>query len=123
MGIFDLRSKRFVLESFGGVKKAGTVVVVAAGNGGMQTADGSPCFLEKDACARKPIDVKNVMPAGCPAVISVAASDMHGELAPYSNYGAVSIIRPRREIFIEGSVVKTDASGKKDNDIWKHCWI
>src|SRR5262249_7967389 len=50
--------------------------------------------------------------AGCPGIISVAASDMHGRLAPYSNYGAVSIMAPGGNNF-EGSVVKTDASGKK----------
>jgi subtilisin family serine protease len=94
------------------MRKVGTVVIAAAGNGAMQTADGSPCISNRDACTNKPIDVKHIRPAGCPGVISVAASDMHGRLAHYSNYGAVSITAPGGDM-LDGSVVKTDASGKK----------
>lgn len=94
------------------IRKVGTVVVVAAGNGEMQTAQGGPCVSGRDICTRKPIDVKHVRPAGCPGVISVAASDMHGHLAPYSNYGAVSITAPGGNL-LDGSVVKTDASGRQ----------
>ena len=94
------------------IRKAGTVVVVAAGNGEMQTEDGSPCNSEQDTCTRKPIDVKHERPAGCPGVISVAASDMYGHLAPYSNYGADSIMAPGGDV-LGGSVVTTDASGSK----------
>jgi serine protease len=94
------------------IRKAGAVVVVAAGNGELQTADGSACFVEGNGCAKKPVDVKHEMLAGCPGVISVAASDMHGHLAPYSNYGAVSITAPGGNV-LDGSVVKTDFSGRK----------
>jgi serine protease len=54
---------------------AGSIVVAAAGN------------------AR--VDVKYFAPGGCDNVISVAANDARGVLAPYSNYGAkVSIMAP-----------------------------
>lgn len=56
------------------VIKAGTVVVVAAGNSA--------------------VDVSNFTPASCPGVISVAAHDASGKLTFYSNYGDVSIMAP-----------------------------
>ncbi|MDD2770392.1 MAG: S8 family peptidase [Methylococcus sp.] len=53
----------------------GSVVLVAAGN-------------EKSNSA-------GVQPANCPGVITVAAVDRYGELAPYSNYGAeVAVAAP-----------------------------
>jgi subtilisin family serine protease len=52
----------------------GAVVVVAAGNNAA--------------------DVKDTHPATCPGVISVAAAGPQGTLAPYSNYGNVTILAP-----------------------------
>jgi serine protease len=54
---------------------AGAIVVVAAGNDNE--------------------DASNYLPAGCKNVVAVAASDLRGGLASYSNYGQiVSILAP-----------------------------
>jgi len=58
-------------------RAAGAVIVVAAGNSGK--------------------DIAGFVPAGCPGVISVAAADVNGRLASYSNYGNVSILAPGGE--------------------------
>jgi serine protease len=63
-----------LLNAIAAAKKAGTTVVVAAGN--------------------ESVDINGVTPAGCGHVISVAASDRRGHLAPYSNYGKVTIVAP-----------------------------
>jgi serine protease len=39
-------------------------------------------------------DVKGFLPAGCPGVISVAASDGKGQPASYSNFGGVTLLAP-----------------------------
>ena len=39
-------------------------------------------------------DVKGFFPAGCPGVVSVAASDGKGQFASYSNYGNVTLLAP-----------------------------
>lgn len=58
-------------------RAAGAVIVVAAGNSSK--------------------DVAGFTPAGCPGVISVAAADVNGRLASYSNYGNISIVAPGGE--------------------------
>jgi subtilisin family serine protease len=61
-------------DALAAARQAGVIVVVAAGNSKQ--------------------DIKQVTPAGCPGVISVAASDREGKLAPYSNFGAVTLMAP-----------------------------
>jgi len=65
-------------EAVSEVLKKGKVLVMAAGN-------------END-------DVKKHVPASCPGVISVAASDRDGKLAFYSNFGNVSIMAPGGDV-------------------------
>jgi subtilisin family serine protease len=67
-----------LMNAIAAADKAGSTVVVAAGN-------------EK-------VDIKRVTPGGCTQVISVAASDRRGHLAPYSNYGKVTIMAPGGDI-------------------------
>lgn len=70
--------------------KAGAIVVVAAGN-----------FR---------IDTANYAPAGCRNVVTVAANDRAGHLAPYSNFGAsVAIMAPGGDISAD-----TDKDGQPD---------
>jgi serine protease len=78
------------------VRKAGAVVVAAAGNGEWIDADNHACTPDgKNAqCKHVQDDVKNSAPAGCPGVISVSASDAQGRLTWYSNFGAVTIMAP-----------------------------
>ena len=64
----------FLLEALTAARKAGTIVVAAAGN--------------------HAIDVKQMTPAGCPGVISVGASDRLGHLTKYSNYGDITVMAP-----------------------------
>ena len=78
-------------------RKAGVVVVAAAGN------------KKTDA---QPVDIKEVSPAGCPGVISVAASDRRGHLAPYSNYGKVSVMAPG------GDLDRDDDKDSRPDGIW-----
>lgn len=59
------------------VRRAGTTVVVAAGNDST--------------------DIANISPAGCKGVISVAAVNAAGRLASYSNFGNVTISAPGGE--------------------------
>ena len=56
-------------------------------------------------------DVKGYFPAGCPGVISVAASDGKGQLASYSNYGNVTLLAP-------GGDPKTTAENGREAYIW-----
>ncbi len=58
-------------------RAAGAVIVVSAGNNSS--------------------DIVGFSPAGCPGVISVAAHDVKGRLASYSNFGNVSIVAPGGE--------------------------
>ncbi len=64
----------YLMDAIDDARKAGAVVVVAAGN-------------DKQ-------NIKNELPAGCPGVISVAAHDQYGKLASYSNFGDVTLIAP-----------------------------
>jgi serine protease len=66
-------------------RRAGSVIVVAAGN--------------------EAEDIKDFTPAGCPNVISVAASDKLGRLSPYSNFGAVTVMAPG------GAMTQTELDG------------
>ncbi len=72
-------------------------------------------------------DVKAFFPAGCPGVISVAASDGKGQFASYSNYGNVTLLAPGgdpkttdengREAYI-WSVGRPTAENKEGLAIW-----
>lgn len=73
-------------------RKAGAVVVVAAGNIWS--------------------NIENVAPAGCPGVISVTASDRAGSLTAYSNFGDATIMAP-------GGDVNADLDGDGYEDgVW-----
>jgi serine protease len=81
----------------GAIKDAiavGVIVVAAAGNGWSVDAQGRFCALDDPDCKRRPVDFSRFVPANCPGVISVSANDQKGYLAPYSNYGAVSVMAP-----------------------------
>ncbi len=52
-------------------------------------------------------DVKGYFPAGCPGVISVAASDGKGQFASYSNFGNVTLLAPG------GDPKTTDENGQE----------
>ena len=81
-----------LISAINDARKSGSVVVVAAGN--------------------ENINVKQVTPGGCKNVVSVAASDQRGYLAPYSNYGDVTIMAP-------GGDVKRDDDNDGFNDgVW-----
>ena len=67
------------------VLAAGAVIVVAAGNEAQ--------------------DARGVTPASCNGVITVAASDMRGVIAPYSNFG------PRIDILAPGGAADRDDDG------------
>lgn len=76
-------------------RRAGSVVVVAAGNGQWVDQNGGLCKPgSSPGCKDRPIDFRNESPVSCPGVISVAASDKRGFLAYYSNYGPVTITAP-----------------------------
>jgi len=79
-------------------RRAGTTVVISAGNGSWLDQQGKICTpSEKNAqtCTHRQEDVKLYRPASCPGAISVSASDSDGELAPYSNFGtSVSVFAP-----------------------------
>jgi serine protease len=94
------------------VRNQGTVLVVSAGNGELADKNGDACLKqEAGTCEVRPVDVKYEALAGCPGVLSVAASDMHGHLASYSNFGAVTITAPGGDTD-EGIVLTKDAQGK-----------
>jgi serine protease len=79
-------------------RKAGAVVVAAAGNGGFLLSDGRQCRPGTADCKFYQLDVKYFSPASCPGVISVAAADREGRLARYSNFGAVTIMAPGGDV-------------------------
>ena len=81
-----------LISAINAARKAGSTIVVAAGN-----AD---------------VDIKTVTPAGCKAVISVAASDQRGHLTPYSNYGNVTIMAPG------GDLKRDDDQDGKPDGVW-----
>lgn len=74
-----------LIDALDAARAKGSTVVVAAGN---------------DSA-----DVRNSYPSGCSGVISVSASDKKGQLAWYSNYGAVTVMAPG------GDTRKIDESG------------
>jgi serine protease len=78
-------------------RKAGTIVVVAAGNNKLDA---------------QPVDIKGVTPAGCRGVISVAASDQRGHLTPYSNYGNVTVMAPG------GDLDRDDDNDNRPDGVW-----
>jgi serine protease len=98
-GTCDMEHEGATIQAIAEARKAGAVVVVAAGNGTYVDAEKKFCDRSDagkpgSTCARKQIDIKNYSPAGCPGVVSVAASDMDGHLTSYSNFGDVTIMAP-----------------------------
>ncbi len=84
-----------MIDAIKEARAKGTVIVVSAGNGAFLNDKNELCEPgSSPQCKFSQIDVKNARPASCPGVISVAASDKRGFLAPYSNYGAVTITAP-----------------------------
>ena len=81
-----------LLNAIEAARNAGATIVVAAGN--------------------DDIDVKKVSPGGCTKVISVAAGDQRGHLAPYSNYGAVTIMAPG------GDLKRDDDQDGEPDGVW-----
>lgn len=81
-----------LLEAIDAARKAGTTVVAAAGNEG--------------------VDIKGVTPSGCPGVISVAAADQRGHLTPYSNFGNVTIMAPG------GDLRRDDDQDNRPDGVW-----
>ena len=92
--ILDCRPENVgqLISAINDARQAGTVLVVAAGN--------------------DDLDVKQVTPGGCASVISVAASDRRGHLAPYSNFGAVTIMAPG------GDVLRDDDKDGEVDGVW-----
>jgi subtilisin family serine protease len=81
VGTCSYEQRGVLIDAINAARKAGSVVVVAAGNDSM--------------------DITDSYPAGCPGVISVAASDRLGHLAWYSNYGSVSIMAPGGDLRVK----------------------
>jgi len=81
-----------LLDAIDAARKAGTTVVAAAGNQG--------------------VDIKGLTPAGCSGVISVAAADQRGYLTPYSNYGNVTVMAPG------GDLHRDDDKDNAPDGIW-----
>jgi len=81
-----------LIRSIEAAHLAGATVVVAAGN--------------------EEIDVKNVSPGGCGKVVSVAGSDQRGHLAPYSNFGDVTIMAPG------GDLERDDDGDGEPDGVW-----
>jgi subtilisin family serine protease len=85
-------SVQMLIDAINAANKAGVTIVAVAGN--------------------EDQDVRNVSPAGCANVVSVAAHDQRGHLAPYSNYGAVSIMAPG------GDLGRDDDGDGKPDGVW-----
>lgn len=81
-----------LISAINEARQAGSTVVVAAGN--------------------ESTNIKETTPAGCSGVISVAASDQRGHLAPYSNYGDVTIVAPG------GDLTRDDDGDGVPDGIW-----
>jgi serine protease len=81
-----------LISAINDARQAGATLVVAAGN--------------------DDLDVKQVTLGGCASVISVAASDQRGHLAPYSNFGAVTIMAPG------GDVLRDDDKDGEADGVW-----
>ncbi len=87
-----LQNVGLLKQALDDAREAGTIVVAAAGN--------------------KRIDIKDVTPAGCAGVISVAASDARGHLTPYSNYGGVTLMAPG------GNLDRDDDNDNRPDGVW-----
>jgi subtilisin family serine protease len=93
---------RNVRDAIADARKAGTVIVAAAGNGADYDAQHRACEPgpNNPQCRHYRENVNTETPAGCPGVISVAAHDRNGNLAWYSNYGNVTIMAPGGDISV-----------------------
>jgi serine protease len=89
-----------LIAAISDARKAGAVLVVSAGNGVYLDGQNHACLpaKEKPECKHSAEDYKKYEPASCPGVISVAASDSRGFLAPYSNWGSVTVMAPGGDI-------------------------
>jgi len=84
-----------MIDAIKDARAKGTIIVASAGNGAFIDNKNELCKPgSSPECKFTQVDVKSARPASCPGVISVAASDKRGFLAPYSNYGAVTITAP-----------------------------
>jgi serine protease len=84
-----------LIDAINDARSAGTVVVVAAGNGRWRDSENRTCAPGGGSeCKHAQEDIKYYEPAGCQGVISVAANDRRGHLAWYSNFGAVTVMAP-----------------------------
>jgi len=89
LGLFE-RCPASMQQAIDEAVARGSIVVAAAGNARLSTAWYAP--------------------AGCRNVVTVAAGDGRGQIAPYSNYGAeVDILAPGGDVFRDD-----DADGKPD---------
>lgn len=108
-GLFECTPQYFgsLIDAIAEVRKKGVTVVASAGNGEYVDANNQRCTPDPQhpQCRQIQDDVRNAQPAGCPGVISVAASDPNGHLAYYSNYGAVSIMAPGGDVTQLGNYV------------------
>jgi serine protease len=87
-----------VINAIQQARRAGTTVVVSAGNGAYLDPQGHVCRQTREnaqTCVHRQENAAGHRPAGCPGVISVSAHDSDGMLAPYSNFGnGVSVLAP-----------------------------
>src|SRR5262249_33475217 len=95
-GVCDEENLAALIEAIDDARSAGAVIVASAGNGIWLDDQNRQCDPAAGGaiCKHIQLDVKNVEPAGCPGVVSVAAGDKQGRLAKYSNFGAVTIMAP-----------------------------
>jgi serine protease len=97
----------------------GTIIVVSAGNGAFIDDKNELCEPGSSTqCKFTQIDMKNARPASCRGVISVAASDKRGFLAPYSNYGAVTITAPGGNVNVSEEFIINGSKKRYPLGVW-----
>ncbi len=92
-----------LISAISAARKAGSIIVVSAGNGTYLDDDGNRCnpSASDQTCKHVSEEFDKYEPASCQGVISVAASDPNGHLAYYSNYGAVTVMAPGGDMRIK----------------------